>query len=528
MKILLKKILEQALLVFIIFISVIFLLIFIGSCAPGTDVENININTDKTQSDPSLTQSTLEFSDINGGDLYPGETIMADIKIINSGEATYNDIIVSLITGDLLVMDPEYDPFLIDELEPGQTRKINIPLIIKEGLSEDTITSLQMSVRGGKIPEFITEKQDILIFGTRPYTRGKIPIIGLHAIEDEIEIPIELYTNHFDALCQTLKKFGFETITFKDLMDHIDYGRVLPEKSAIITSDDGFGDLYTNALPILKKYDYTMTVFLVTGFIKETEKERVVNFFDADRPVPMRPMLIWPEVIEMHDYGLEFLSHSVNHIRLGLADDDQFINELVMSKEDIESHLGNEVTLFAWPYDNSSPDKIPLLPEAGYAGAVKYSGGIEDTRTLDINKIKRIEFNSYIPPDTYAGYLDLLDIEIENGLDSPDKISGQQFTVEYTIKNNDNLDLEINSFELELGNILTLDAVDPSGYITQYPGKVEDTFIWVGGGYTIGSGDEISIILKLSGFDTGNSIIKFRLTSYDNYFHAEDIEINIR
>ena len=528
MKILLKKILERVLLVFIIFISMIFLLLFIGSCAPGADLENININTDKTQVNPSLTRSTLEFSDINGGDLYPGEAVMADIKIINSGEATCNNIIVSLIIGDLLVIDPEYDPFLIDELEPGQTREINIPLVIKEGLSEDAIASIQMSVIGGKTPEFITEKQDLQIFGTCPYTRGKIPIIGLHAIEDKIEIPIELYTHHFDVLCQTLKKFGFETITFKDLLDHIDHGRALPEKSVIITSDDGFGDLYTNALPILKKYDYTMTIFLVTGFIKETEEERVVNFFDADRPVPMRPMLIWPEVIEMHDYGLEFLSHSVNHIRLGLADDEEFIYELVKSKEDIESHLGDEITLFAWPYDNSSPDKIPLLPEAGYRGAIKYSGGMEDTRTIDINKIKRIEFNSYIPPDTYAGYLDLLDIEIENDLNSLDQMSGQQFTLEYIIKNKDDLDLEVSSFELELGSGLKLDAMDPSGYITQYPGKEEDTFIWVDGDYLIGSGDQISIMLKLSGSDPGNSIIKFRLTAYDNYFNAEDIEISIK
>ncbi|MCJ7471647.1 MAG: polysaccharide deacetylase family protein, partial [Actinobacteria bacterium] len=476
----------------------------------------------------SFNQSTLELSDINGGDLYPGEALIAVISLINSGDTTCNNITVKLLSGGLLITDPQYDPFLIEKLEPGRSKEVNIPLLVREGLTEDALAFVQLSVSSGETPEFLTVKQDLPVFGVRPYTRGKIPIVGLHAIEDDIEIPIELDAYHFDVLCRTLKSLGFETITFKDLLDHLDYGRALPEKSVIITSDDGFGDLYTNALPVIKKYDYTMTVFLVTGFIKETEEERVVNFFDADRPVPMRPMLIWPEVSEMFDYGCEFLSHSVNHIHLGLAGDEEFLYELIRSREDIESHLGNEVDLFAWPYDNSSPDKIPLLPEAGYRGAVKYSGGIEDIETIDINEIKRIEFNSYIPSDVYAGYLDLLDLEIKDRLNSPDQISGQQFTLEYTIKNNDNQDLKVNSFELEIGDNLKLDAVDPTGYVSQYPGKVDKTFIWVSDSYTISPGDQVDLILKLTGSGPGKAIVRFRLTAYNSYFNADDIEINIQ
>ncbi|MCJ7473010.1 MAG: polysaccharide deacetylase family protein, partial [Actinobacteria bacterium] len=520
----LKNILKKILLSFIAIIFISLLLLFTISCRsiiPGNNNISINGNT----GGPCLTISDLELLDINGGDLYPGESVIASIRIINSGSTDCNNIEVKLLTDGLLAVDSEYDPYLIEKLEPDRSIEINIPFLVKDGLTEDSTTSMQILVTSGETLEIITEIQDLIVFGVHPYTRKKIPIIGLHAIEDKIEIPIELYTHHFNVLCQTLKKFGYETITFKDLLDHIDHGRALPEKSVIITSDDGFGDLYTNALPVLKEYDYTMTVFLVTGFIKETEEERVVNFFDADRPVPMRPMLIWPEVSEMYDYGLEFLSHSVNHIHLGLASDKEFLYELAGSKEDIESHLHNEVALFAWPYDNSSPGKIPLLPEAGYRGAVKYSGGTEDIETIDIGKIKRIEFNSYIPPYDYAGYLDLLDLEIENHLNSLNQTSGQQFILDYTIMNNDNQDLKITSFELELSDNLKLDIVDPSGYISQYPGKVDNTFMWVNGGYTISSGGQEDIILKLSGYGPGKALISFRLTAYDTYFNAEDIEI---
>jgi peptidoglycan/xylan/chitin deacetylase (PgdA/CDA1 family) len=153
-----------------------------------------------------------------------------------------------------------------------------------------------------------------------------------------------------------MQDFGFETITFAELLDHIDYGRTLPPKSVIITSDDGFASIYENAFPILKKYGYTMTVFLVTDFVKDSDAERVANYFDEDRGVPMRPLLIWPEIEEMDAYGIEFLSHSASHIRLGLASDEEFMDELTRSKEAIESRLAKPVVLFAWPYDNNSPE----------------------------------------------------------------------------------------------------------------------------------------------------------------------------
>ena len=521
-----KIISKRCFYIFLIITIGILLFLSLESCKPKADPEINGAFVEKKSAFISFSESTLELIDINGGDLYPGETVRANIEVVNSG-ADDTNIEVKLIIDDLLLADPGSASFVIDNLEAGQSIEHSIFLKVVEELTRDTPISALLSINEGKDSEFISNEEKLLAFGVHPYDRGKLPIIGLHAIEDEIEIPIELYTHHFNVLCQTLKSFGFETITFKDLLDHIDYGRVLPRKSVIITSDDGFKDLYTNAFPILKKYNYKMTIFLVTDFVKETEDSRVVNYFDIDRSVPMRPMLIWPEVREMYDYGCEFLSHSANHIRLGLADDEEFLSELIRSREDIESHLGNEVLLFAWPYDNHSIEKIPLLPEAGYRGAVRYWGGIEDLNTININNIKRVEFNSYIPPTDYSGYLDLLDLNIESSLDNLRKATGEQFVLEYTITNNDDLDLEISSLELEIEN-LELNDVDPSGYVSQYPGKVDNTFMWVSDDYEISAGDKINLILKLSGSSPGNASVKFRLTTYNTYFRAEDIEINIQ
>lgn len=237
----------------------------------------------------------------------------------------------------------------------------------------------------------------------------------------------------------------------------------------------------------------------------------------------------------MHEYGCEFLSHTVNHIRLGLASDEEFLYELKQSKEDIESHLGNEVLFYAWPYDNDSPSKWHLIPEEGYRGAVRYGTGIEDMRTINLFDIKRVEFNSYIPPHQYAGYLNLdRSIEIEYKVDSDyvtDKYitgAGEIFTVEYIIKNKGEDGAKISSFELELPDNIELKEVDAEGSVNKYPGISEGVYMWVSDSYTVPGGGEINLILGLRGIEPGESIIKFRITCRDNYVNSDNIVMEIK
>ena len=385
-------------------IATLSFMLFNQGCIPGAGIqqqsqhENARKLQEQIPAQKYFSSSYVKLIDLNGGDIYPGEKLKALITVINNSSLEVKDVTLEVDIPDVLIADFNLQGFLIESIEAGQEKIIEIPLRVAPDIDKDFTGHIQAVIDRGKDTQYFSEKISFTVFGTAPYIRDKIPIIGLHGIEDSIEIPIELSTYYFDYLCMTLKEFGFETITFKDLLDHIDFGRVLPEKSVIITSDDGFESLYKNAFPILKKYDYKMTVFLATNYIKETEEKRTKNYFDSDRPVPMRPMLIWPEVIEMDSYGCEFLSHSANHIRMGLADEEVFLNELTVSKEDIESRLKKDVLFFAWPYDNHSEEKWPLIEKAGYRGAVRYWGGVEHISSINLMEIKRLEFNSYISP----------------------------------------------------------------------------------------------------------------------------------
>lgn len=521
----LNKNLKKLIYILAIFICVTVIFLFFSGCSLKTKISG----DDTVGLLPSFSGSGMEIVDLNGGDTYPGESLEVNINIVNSGNVEAKNIKVDLILPDLFVLGDGKTGWTIDNLDAGEEISFDTSLNLIENITEDTQASLELEISSDKVDSFITPDYSIQVYGARPFERNYIPIIGLHAIEDHIGEPIELNTGHFDELCRILKENGFETITFTDLLNYVDYRKALPEKPVIITSDDGFQDVYTNGFPILKKYGYKMTIFLVTGAIGNTEADRKTNKYFNKRANVIRPMLNWSEIIEMDKYGCEFLSHTVNHIRLGLASDEEFLEELRQSKKDIESHLGKEVLFFAWPYDNYSPSKWPLVADAGYRGAVRYGNGIEDMRTINLYDIKRVEFNSYIPPVQYVSYLKLDDsVSINYLIDENIKEVDEEFTVEYTIKNTNKENIKINSLELTLPDDIKLIEVDPAGYIDKYPGISNGTYMWVSDSYIVRSENEINLILKLKGTNPVESIIQFRAAYNGSYIDCDNIEIEIK
>ncbi len=494
-------------------------------CLDGNDTAGAATEIEDPKPSPSIELKSLEIIDMNGNDLYPGDEILAVVELKNSGESDTGGIRLDLSWGDSVINWEEDSAIEIGELEEGEEKRIEVGAKIKQGIEDDLDESIVLEIsKDGHV--FSSTSREIKISGVKEYKRNKIPIIGLHDIEDEIEIPIELSTSSFDILCSTLKDFGYETITFSELLKHIRYGKALPDKAAIITSDDGYQGNHSNAFPVLKKYGFVMTVFLVTGVIADEEDSRMNNTVFNKRTDVERPMLIWPEILEMDDHGCEFLSHTENHVRLGLATDEEALDELIWSRMEIEKRLGKDVDFFAWPFDNYSEDKWPLIEEAGYEGAVRYWGGIEDIRTIDLRNIKRVEFNSYVSPSQYAGYLELFDLGIEGRADPEKVLKGGELRLEYSVQNNEEYMISLSSIELELPEGVELSGID-AGYsdIIQFPALHEGIYMWVGEDYDIGPGSSMDIVLRLKVNRNGELPVKFRVTSNGSYIEADDLFI---
>jgi hypothetical protein len=156
----------------------------------------------------------------------------------------------------------------------------------------------------------------------------------------------------------------------------------------VLTFDDGYQDFYTKAFPILKRYGFTATVFLPTGFIAEE-----TLLFKGKK------CLRWGEVCELASSGVQFGSHTVNHSELRNLTWDKVEYEVRKSKEVLEDRVGLAMDSFSYPYAFPEEDRRfttrfrNLLIESGYAnGATTIIGTAR--KGNDRLFLKRIPTNS--------------------------------------------------------------------------------------------------------------------------------------
>lgn len=179
-----------------------------------------------------------------------------------------------------------------------------------------------------------------------------IPVLNYHQINDEAHNVLTLSSYEFDAQMAYLHKAGYNTISSEQLIDFLQNGKSLPPNPIMITFDDGYEDNYRVAYPILQKYNLSATIFLITDFVGHNGR-----------------YLTWKQVKEMHEHGMNFESHTLSHVELPRASDEDLYNQLAKSKEVIESRLNQKVNCLAYPGGAYDRRVIQLAKEAGYQAA---------------------------------------------------------------------------------------------------------------------------------------------------------------
>lgn len=132
------------------------------------------------------------------------------------------------------------------------------------------------------------------------------------------------------------------------------------ERAVGLTFDDGYADFPDNALPILDRYGFTATVFVVTGRLDGRAN------WDGARGAPL---LRWKDVRTLAASGIEFGSHGRTHVRLDTVSEDRLRQEVAGSKRDLEAKIAASVRWFSHPYGISNEEVRRAIRRAGYEDA---------------------------------------------------------------------------------------------------------------------------------------------------------------
>jgi peptidoglycan/xylan/chitin deacetylase (PgdA/CDA1 family) len=184
--------------------------------------------------------------------------------------------------------------------------------------------------------------------------------------------------------------------TFVSLL--FDKKEPLPDKTVVITFDDGLADFFTGALPILVRYGYPATLFITTAYINQSAG------WLRSRRGENHPMLSWSEVREIADHGIECGSHAHSHAQLDILPVKKIRDELRNSKDILEQHLLQSVQSFAYPFGLNSPNLRQLVQQAGYSSACAVRHTMASAAD-DRYALARIVITSETSPEKFNDYL---------------------------------------------------------------------------------------------------------------------------
>ncbi len=208
-----------------------------------------------------------------------------------------------------------------------------------------------------------------------------IPILLYHSVSENSSPEFKKWVMHptmFDAHMRYLHEHQYTPITVTQLAQAIDADTFHSIKQpVVITFDDGFADFYANALPVLRKYGFPATLYIVTGAVGGTSR------WLADEGEGERPMMTWDQVAEVDALGIECGSHTHTHPQLDTLPAKTAWEEITRSKTELEQHLGHEVPSFAYPHGYYGRAVREMTQRAGFASAcgVKHAmSKIDDDR----------------------------------------------------------------------------------------------------------------------------------------------------
>jgi peptidoglycan/xylan/chitin deacetylase (PgdA/CDA1 family) len=191
-----------------------------------------------------------------------------------------------------------------------------------------------------------------------------VPVILYHRFGPTVADSMTTKTSVFEAQMKWLKDNGYTVIPMRTLVNYLlGQGPPPPPKSVVLCADDGHKSVYTDMLPIVKKYNYPVTLFLYPSCISN----------------PKAPYaMTWEQIAELQKTGLfDMQGHTYWHPNFKkdkkkLKPEEyqkELDQQLVKSKNVLEKKLGTKVDLLAWPFGIYDDELEKYAAKAGYVMA---------------------------------------------------------------------------------------------------------------------------------------------------------------
>ncbi len=192
---------------------------------------------------------------------------------------------------------------------------------------------------------------------------SRVSVLGYHVFHaTQKPSQMRIRTSKFREQMQAIKNSNIPVISMEQFLGWRRGEQEIPPKSFLITMDDGWKSVYTEAYPVLKEFQMPFTIFLYKKYVGSNRGSRAMSL---------------KMINEMVDSGLCTIgSHSVSHpfpsdvkkaAKNGPAAYDEFLQmELGDSKSFLEETFKKSVTTYAYPGGYHTDEMFPIADSLGY------------------------------------------------------------------------------------------------------------------------------------------------------------------
>lgn len=192
--------------------------------------------------------------------------------------------------------------------------------------------------------------------GGRP--RHEARVLYYHRIDDEPHRSC-VTPRAFGEQMRFLRAGGYRLLSLDEIATALENGTEFPPRSVAVTFDDGFGDNYTHAFPVLAHLDIPATIFVTVAAIGG----RLTVLRDVPAGIAA---LTWGQVREMLRGPVTIGSHTLTHPQLTALPPNTLRQELTDSREIIAAETGVATDLFCYPRGAVNGVVQAAVRQAGY------------------------------------------------------------------------------------------------------------------------------------------------------------------
>ncbi|GAC1654287.1 MAG: hypothetical protein NVS9B1_05210 [Candidatus Dormibacteraceae bacterium] len=192
----------------------------------------------------------------------------------------------------------------------------------------------------------------------------QVPILMYHYVRvkpdprgDQLGYGLSVSPDEFRSQMDYLDDHGFHPVTIEDLRNYLAGRNALPDRPVVLTFDDGYADLYTGAVPVLREHNFKAVAYIVSGFVGSPASVTAAQVQEMDRN------------------GIEIGAHTFDHRDLTKMDAVAVSHELIDSKAQLEAMVGHPVVDFCYPAGKYNAAVASQVQTAGYESATTTGSG---------------------------------------------------------------------------------------------------------------------------------------------------------